>query len=69
MPKPTASVDYQLCKPTECGCRTTACLAVRACEHKVLRQDETGDPPYAWSTCVGCGTCVTACPLKAIRLV
>ena len=66
MPKPTATVDYQVCDPKKCPAER--CLAVEACEHKVLRQDAPDEGPYALGMCTACGACVTACPLKAIRL-
>jgi translation initiation factor RLI1 len=67
MPKPKAVVDYKVCAPARCG--SGKCPAVVACEQKVLVQDAPGEPPYAFKQCVGCGSCVTACPLQAIRLL
>ena len=67
MPKPQAAVDYQLCDPEACG--NPHCPEVEACEKKVLVQDEPGEPPYAFGMCLACGTCVEACPRKAIKLV
>jgi translation initiation factor RLI1 len=67
MPKPQAVVDYELCDPERCG--HERCPAVAACEKKVLVQDAPGEPPYAFRMCLACGTCVEACPLKAIRIL
>lgn len=67
MPKPIAVIDYGLCDPEACGCERIPCHAVLACERRVLRQDELGEPPFVQSLCLGCGTCVKACPRKAIR--
>ncbi len=67
MAKPQAAVDYQICRPDKCP--DGICLAARECPHKVLKQDAPGEGPYQLGMCVGCGTCVTACPFKAIRLL
>ena len=66
MPKPVALVDYGVCCPEKCP--EGICLAVQVCERKVLRQEARGEAPFCLGLCTACGTCVTACPHKAIRL-
>ncbi|NOZ86253.1 MAG: hypothetical protein GXP49_08290 [Deltaproteobacteria bacterium] len=67
MAKPFAMVIFEKCKPFECS-PDGKCPATKACEYKVLRQEEPGEPPFQIGLCKGCGNCVTACPLKAIKL-
>jgi translation initiation factor RLI1 len=67
MSKPQAVVDYKICCPKKC--KDGVCVAAKECKHKVLKQDEPGEGPYQLGMCQGCGTCVTACPFKAIRLL
>jgi len=66
MSKPQALVDYSLCRPDRCP--DHICLAVKACPHKVLKQDGPGESPYRLAEGPGCGDCVAACPCDAIRL-
>ena len=66
MAKPVATVIWVLCRPKEHeGGR---CPAVEQCPRRVLKQETPGEPPMPPGMCQGCGTCVTACPRKAIRL-
>ncbi len=67
MPKRTSTVNYEICDPTKCP--DGKCYSVKACEHKVLVQDAPGEAPYLIKMCQSCGACVTACPLKAIKLM
>ena len=68
MAKASAVVIYNRCKPEECSV-DGKCPALKACEYKVLKQDSAGEPPYAFTMCKGCGTCVAACPLGALKLM
>ena len=68
MAKPTAVVDYSLCDPSQCS-DDGKCPAAKKCKHKVLKQEEVGEPPVQFGLCMGCATCVTACPRKAIRIL
>jgi len=68
MPKPVAVVDYRKCHPERCD--RGICLTVLACPNKVLKQEAPYEMPDPNPTmCVGCGLCVQACPLKAIRMM
>jgi Fe-S-cluster-containing hydrogenase component 2 len=68
MAKAVATIIWDKCRPREHeGWR---CLAAEACPHKVLEQEAPGEPPFPpTSLCRGCGTCVTACPFGAIKLM
>jgi translation initiation factor RLI1 len=68
MAKENAVVDYKICDLEKCGAQDGKCPAVKVCKHKVLIQEELGEPPYQFGLCRGCSTCIAACPLKAIRL-
>ena len=67
MPKPTAAIDYERCRPGRC--EKGICVAVPACPTETLRQDTAYEVPTPVGPCRGCGVCVAACPLKAIRMV
>lgn len=68
MPSKTALVDFAKCHPEEC--EAGICLAAAACTHRLLKQEAPYDVPMMEaSVCGGCGDCVRACPLKAIRIV
>jgi len=44
--------------------------AVLVCSHKLLKQETPYEIPMMNpSVCQGCGDCVRACPLKAIKIV
>lgn len=60
-------VDYRKCDPSHChGGR---CICIETCPRKLLKQEEPLDAPMLNQTdCRGCGDCVRACPLGAIRL-
>jgi translation initiation factor RLI1 len=63
MSRKAALVDYNLCRPEQCG----TCPAVAACPRKLIIQESSHDPPMTDpSLCRGCGDCARACPLKAI---
>ncbi len=68
MAKPTAVVDYGICDPAKCSV-DGVCIAARDCPQRTLKQEEPGEPPMQFGMCKGCATCVTACPLKAIKLI
>jgi len=68
MSKATAVVIFERCKPDQCS-KDGRCPALKECEFKVLKQESPGEPPYQFGLCKGCGSCVTACPLEAIKLI
>lgn len=68
MAKPVAVVQFDLCQPAKCGA-DGRCPALKVCKKKVLKQDGPFEVPYQLGPCVGCGECVTACPLQAIRML
>lgn len=62
-----ALVVFDRCEPGHCA--DGVCIAAKACERKVLRQEDVYEPPMACSSvCRGCGDCVKACPLNAIEI-
>jgi translation initiation factor RLI1 len=66
--KKMALVDFQKCHPAQCDSGT--CEAAQACERKLLRQEANYEIPMTDpALCRGCGDCVRACPLKAIKIV
>lgn len=68
MPKKTALVNYNKCRPQQCD--SGICKAVLACPHKLLKQEAPFETPMPDpSICRGCGTCALACPLKAIEMM
>ncbi len=67
MPKPTAVIIWDKCKPEEH--EGGKCLAIAACPQRILKQEAPGEPPIPLGYCKGCGTCVTACPFDAIKLL
>jgi translation initiation factor RLI1 len=68
MPKQMVVIDYRECQPEKCD--NGICLAVFACPHKILKQEDPYEmPDPSPAMCVGCGLCAQACPLKAILLV
>jgi translation initiation factor RLI1 len=69
MPKPTAVVDYKICDPQKCCPEDGKCPAAAACEQKTMKQEGPFEPPIVFGLCKGCATCVTACPLKAIKIL
>ena len=67
MSKLMVYVDYQKCRPEQCP--DGKCPAIKECEKRILKQDIPYDYPYRLSEmCLACGTCVSACPLEALRL-
>jgi translation initiation factor RLI1 len=64
------NIDFDKCNPPACDSENGLCKATRACSHKLLEQEEPWEPPMLLSMkmCVGCGDCVTACPLSAIEI-
>ena len=65
-----ANIDFERCNPFACDGGQGLCAAVRSCTHKLLEQEDPGDPPMLLSIrmCVGCGSCVAACRLGAIEI-
>ena len=68
MPEKTALVVFDKCQPKNCD--KGICPAVAACPHKLIKQEAPYEVPMFYpATCQGCGDCVLACPLQAIRVV
>ena len=68
MPGKMSLVNYEKCHPEECD--GGVCVAVSACQHKLLKQEAPYEIPMTDpSVCQGCGDCVRACLLKAIEVV
>ncbi|MDY6892412.1 MAG: hypothetical protein SVO26_01680 [Chloroflexota bacterium] len=69
MPKKAPVVDYNECHPEKCD--KGVCVAALACEYGSLVQEEPYEMPELnpakW--CHSCAKCVTACPLKAIKMM
>jgi len=65
-----ATIDFDKCEPSRCDPVNGLCEAARACKRKLLVQEEAGEAPLLLSEkmCVGCGTCVAACPSSAIQI-
>ena len=65
-----ADIDFDRCDPRSCNSGDGSCAAARACTHKILEQEAPCEPPMLLSLrlCVGCGTCVAACPLGAVQI-
>jgi len=62
------TIDFNKCDPGNCD--KGICAAAGACPHRVFIQEEPYDFPMHYSTrCRGCGLCIAACPLQAIRIV
>jgi translation initiation factor RLI1 len=67
MAKAVAAIIWDKCKPMEH--EDGVCVAAQACPQRVLKQEAKGEPPIPLGLCRGCGTCVTACPFQAIKLI
>lgn len=65
MPGKMALVDYNRCRPEQCG----TCAAAAACTRKLMVQESKNETPMTDpSLCRACGDCARACPLKAITI-
>ncbi|GAB6906528.1 4Fe-4S ferredoxin iron-sulfur binding domain-containing protein [Desulfosarcina cetonica] len=66
--KTFASIEYEKCHPNQCSPDKGVCLAVPACDHKVIKQlDGPFESPVVFQDmCMGCWDCIEACPLDAI---
>ncbi|MFC1846097.1 4Fe-4S binding protein [Chloroflexota bacterium] len=66
--KPIPTIDFNKCSPERCN--HGICMICDACHHKAFFQEKPYDlPMHIASMCAGCGSCITACPFKAIRMV
>jgi translation initiation factor RLI1 len=65
-----ANVDFGKCDPMVCDAQHGLCRAARSCSRKLLEQEEPRESPMLLSIkmCVGCGSCVPACPLGAVEI-
>jgi len=68
--KSFAVVDYEICDPKKCNPTKGICLAVQACDHKVIKQlDGLFQSPVIFTDmCMGDWDCIEACPLDAIKI-
>ena len=71
MPKRTAIVNYDRCRPDECAPDDGVCPALKACTRNILTQEAPYEAPFVFppDMCQGCSDCTRACPLNAIRVV
>ena len=67
MGKKVAIVDYNVCNPSEC--KDGICISALECPTKTLTQEASYEKPFPMGICRGCGKCVVACPLKAIKII
>jgi len=68
MPNKIALLVFDKCHPERCN--KGICAAKEACPHQLIKQESPYEMPmFHPSTCQGCGDCVRACPLKAVRIV
>jgi translation initiation factor RLI1 len=67
MPKKTALINYDKCKPELC--KNGVCHAIAVCDRGVLTQEEPYEKPDPPLMCVGCGSCVQVCPMEAVILI
>ncbi|MFP3898483.1 MAG: 4Fe-4S binding protein [Dehalococcoidia bacterium] len=66
--KRVPSIDFHKCHPQRC--HGGICAAIDACPHRAFTQEQPYDfPMHIAAMCVGCGSCATACGLKAIRMI
>lgn len=66
--KPSPTIDYKKCNPRHCS--GGICSAGMVCPHRAFYQETPYDFPMTDAgICAGCGDCIAACPLKAIRML
>jgi translation initiation factor RLI1 len=62
-----ALVDFRKCDPEKC--EGGICVAAQVCPQKRLDQEAPCETPMPYpGPCRGCGECVRACRLQAIKL-
>ena len=67
MPGNRALINYEKCVPEHCADGT--CAAALVCPRKLIKQEAPHEMPMMDPLlCQGCGDCLKACPLGAIRL-
>ncbi len=67
MPGKVALLVFDKCQPGSCD--GGVCAAAAACPHKLIKQEAPRETPELDPfLCRGCGTCVLACPNKALMI-
>ena len=63
-------VNFDKCNPLFCLKEFGHCKAIDSCLKKLIEQENTDEPPIIFSlkSCSGCGKCIIACPLEAIKI-
>jgi translation initiation factor RLI1 len=68
MPGNRAAINYEKCRPKQCP--GGICTAALACSRKLIKQEAPDEEPMIDPLlCMGCGDCLKACPLEAIKIV
>jgi Fe-S-cluster-containing hydrogenase component 2 len=70
MVRKCAHIDFSICDPAKHDSKLGICVAAAACKHGLLEQEDPFESPVLFSAtmCVGCGNCVSVCPLGAVSI-